>query len=105
MTPNQINEACARKIGWKKLGDGQWCGPNTISTHVPDYCGSIEAAWEIIEYWLSSKIKYRSFNLTKNNSVTHWLAEFTEGCTFFYETFDKSPSMAIALAFLKVEGE
>ena len=71
MTEQEINEAIARKLGWKKIEsdgglNGWWRGPleeivadpdfpedtsllQTSSPQVSPYCTSISAAWEIME--------------------------------------------------------
>lgn len=55
MTNSEINEAVARKLGWKLIldeGAPHWICPNCPKAHLcnPDYAGSIQAAWEIVEH-------------------------------------------------------
>lgn len=56
MTDQELNEAIARKLGWTKHQDGQWNRSHELGGEVvmfgafPDYCGSIQAAWEIVEH-------------------------------------------------------
>lgn len=58
MTDQEINEAVARKLGWTRY-HGTRDNPDTISCRepkgflhasYPDYCHSIEAAWEIVDH-------------------------------------------------------
>lgn len=62
MTPQEINEAVARKLGWTKLYLSENIGvmniagkrrpTDTMDSTVPEYCERIMAAWEIME-WLT----------------------------------------------------
>lgn len=98
MTPQEINEAVARKLGWSIAGvdPANYYSQRWIQS-VPDYCHSIEAAWEIIA-----------------SLEAGWLYELSTGfggkhlCRFvhwekgeFEESADTAP-MAICLAFLKL---
>lgn len=85
MTDQEINEVVARKLGHV---------PGK-SSGMPDYCHSIEAAWEILEAVASRG--------------THWeMSKADSGYTVFireddypYVTEATAP-MAICLAFLKL---
>ena len=100
MTPEQINEAIARKLGWKPCS----CigGPHekehraympSMNHKVPDFCRSIEAAFEILDRMFSVKIEKIS---------DEWQCELGDGKNGDeFASADKLP-MAIALAFLKL---
>jgi hypothetical protein len=102
-------EAVARKLGWEpaKWEDGlpvwrkgkpgdSW----KIIGDLPDYCDSIEAAWEIME-----RLAQLGFyiELPKhgrwNVDIEHGLSTSSLTC---YEGINKSAPMAICLAFLKL---
>ena len=105
MKEREINEAVARKLGWKN--HDRTCEQPTpgasIYTHgdhwyqkgcfcrekMPDYCHSIAAAWEIVE-------KYK-FRLSPVNE-TEWVAQGMGNMV----KADTAP-MAICLAFLKIQ--
>lgn len=63
MTDQEINEAVARKLGYELVKPNWWQFPKeTGRGPVPDYCHSIEAAWEIllkVEYWSIRTMKGR----------------------------------------------
>lgn len=53
MTGQEINEAVARKLGWESYaGKKFWKRGEEIIEDVdlPNYCHSIAAAWEIVEF-------------------------------------------------------
>ena|SRR5580692_2305497 len=59
MTNAEINEAVARKLGWMLSGALGWMSPPVYrkpddvicqKPNPPDYSGSIQAAWEIVEH-------------------------------------------------------
>lgn len=109
MTDNEINETVGRKLGWKKDAKNWWFKPTPGQTHdfvlvgfVPDYCHSIEAAWEVVNNWFSTEIRFRTFELLKNNG-SQWYAQFRqENDDKIYDSVGSLPSMAICLAFLKL---
>ena len=95
MTDQEINAAVAKKLGWKQLGPMKHDPLNVYLEKngqriegIPDYCHSIEAAWEIVEryqYWVGpDKEKWAVTTV-----LGIWLAEA-----------DTAP-MAICLASLK----
>lgn len=118
MTDIELNEAVARKLGWvtdddfrfdpylgkdlkprsRKLG---WIkdpdGVPAFFTAPPDYCHSIEAAWEVVE-WIKKESE-KSFRV--NFKIKFW------GIGYLAEVFgeeseaDTAP-MAIVLSFLKL---
>lgn len=59
MTDQELNEAVARKLGWKYIGESgtehilaylRWQAPDGHKESIVDpYSTSIEAAWEIVE--------------------------------------------------------
>lgn len=102
MTPQEKNEAVARKLGLEicmknaDIGDihinrDGSCGP------MPDYCGSIAAAWEIVD-------KIPGFLLQRNGG--HWtVCSYNEEleCTN-HLAWDRTAPEAIVMAFLKLNG-
>lgn len=114
MTNQEINEAVARKLGWKhaqcqdapglKTGKEWWFDLEGMPRDTPDFCHSIAAAWEIVE-----KFQYnlRRIKAMPANKESFWLYKF-EICTgpfaedWISESADTAP-MAIALCFLKLE--
>lgn len=110
MTPEEINEAVARELGWTRCNDEdegeiRWHSdrplePGTLggtcTSELPDYCRDIKAAWEIVEY---GEIGYEVHRYP-NSYFTATIR--TKGLNI-KEKADTAP-MAICLAFLKVCG-
>lgn len=102
MTPVEINEAVARKLGWTIDDSGLtircrppshlWLSP---CDKVPDYCHSIAAAWEICEY-LQKEHYLFSIDFEP-------LSELPWRVTLVSIERDEAAPMAICLAFLKLE--
>lgn len=95
MTPIALNEACARKLGWHDKPFRGYVRPN-----IPDYCHSIEAAWEIVEKfptWTMWRDE-QGFHLYVWKSKTDMLNQRESAAI----NADTAP-MAIVLAFLKME--
>lgn len=95
-----INEQVARKLGWTITGE---CGGlkafrNFKETefseqeYIPNYAGSIQAAWEIVEHQ-----KY-AFSLARDAQYPLWDAWFAGGD---HVQADTAP-LAICLAFLEL---
>ncbi len=105
MTDQEINEAVARKLGWGESGEeGRWVLPSQGVKWLidpPDFCHSIEAAWEVVE----SLHPQNGIALTQHLqppygwSCTMWTA-MTEEPDFTVRA-DTAP-MAICLVFLKL---
>lgn len=104
MTPQEINEAVARKLGclickppckWPHSPNDDgiiWC-------EIKDYCGDIRAAWEIVQFLINGK--WMIFNPGNTNT---WVASITDlpyGSKSDAEA--GTAPMAICLAFLKLE--
>lgn len=105
MSPAQVNEAVARKLGWEFVDD-VWRNPKVhcqecgIALRVPDYCHSIEAAWEIVGKFMSES--GWDFNLLGGERYGgDWQANFTGHDQWHSAVADTAP-MAICLAFLKL---
>jgi hypothetical protein len=95
MTDQEINESVARKLGWEVPGYGTERSIKELFKCVPDYCHSIEAAWEIIsknEGLILHKYPFRR---------PHWrscvIRENDEA-----DAEAATAPMAICLAFLKL---
>lgn len=109
MTDQDINEAVARKLGLRdcgsfvdketggKLSDHIMKPDGTFISKCPDYCHSIEAAWEIVE-----KVDY----ICRIGYGKYYSCEFLmaqgERQEYYRAEADTAP-MAICLAFLKLE--
>lgn len=104
MTNNEINEAVARKLGWKDDPDG-WIQPNGPWFPMPPaYSTKIEAAWEILEHCCSRGFAVK---IEQDFGMEFWRATIcddrkieTKCC--LHEDGDTAP-LAICLAFLKLE--
>ena len=115
MTNEAINEAVARKLGWKPIEiqkfteiDGgrrlkinnTWANDFSQLPCLPNYCEDVEAAWEIV-----SK-KFSSFFLSYDECTETWFVKWDnqrrceKDCRYKAEA-DAAP-MAICLAFLKL---
>lgn len=97
MTSEEINEAVARKLGWKE-DHGIWEYPGKSFRPTPRlYSTSIEAAWEIVDKFEDCQLQKRldgSWNcLLRNNE---------SGISI--ERAGTAP-LAICLAFLKLDHE
>lgn len=90
MTDQEINLAVAHKLGYADV-------VKRHPDHIPNYCHSIEAAWEIVERldqeWC--------FSLNWHLSDGKYHAEFYNKGKMRNAQADTAP-MAIALAFLKL---
>ena len=103
MTDQEINEAVARELGWKKdpdhgnlwtrgyLADLQFLHP------LPNYCHSIEAAWEIVE-----KLKREDTGIRIHFDYEQWHVDFDHEDFWQYTEGADTAPMAICLAFLKL---
>lgn len=107
------NEAVALKLGWRNL-NGAWFAPvkgaaylaepgfADIRKEPPDYCHSIEAAWEIVE-----KLAEGGFDAIFHSgfwSKKHYYRiEIFSSDEAFYDVKADTAPMAICLAFLKLE--
>lgn len=92
MTPQEINEAVARKLGheWPVIDPGHH---PACPFRKKDYCRSIEAAWEIVEH-------QGDFGLAQGTKG--WTASFGYGNEEAVFGIADTAPMAICRAFLKV---
>ncbi len=104
MTPQEINEAVARKLGWYALKwrdepgkHPAWWGLNQfhqVESLIPDYCHFIAAAWEVVE---------KCFRVKMEKFSDEWQCELGDGKHGDeFASADTAP-MAICLAFLKLQ--
>ena len=106
MTNQEINEAVARKLGWG-FEDNHWYPvhipekPAYRTKHLPTFCTSIAAAWEILEALPKWEIKRDGTTVI----VYLWDKTTQDGFSqtehFQGIAADTAP-MAICLAFLKL---
>lgn len=102
MTNQEINEAVAKRLGWLVSPTlGAWCPPPPNVdleqfSDVPDYCGSIEAAFEIVMHYLETG---GEFGIWRSGDLKRWHAHFD---IFEFEEDSDTAPMAICLAFLKL---
>lgn len=104
MTDQEINEAVARKLGWKEAGHLGWMSDSTKykkpddvicrKPGPPDYCHDIKAAWEIMLYVDKNG---PDFNVGTNQNA--WYVESNKKILCEAAT----APMAICLAFLKLQ--
>lgn len=103
MTPEEINEAVARKLGWSPPGpppdSPTWKKPDGSYDFVPDYSTDIKAAWEIVE---SMKTRNRSIEIWSPMGDPHWVCRIYEGGEIIGGVGADTAPMAICLAFLKL---
>ncbi len=90
MSPTEINQAVARKLGWTH----GW-GEHGYHECFPYYCTSIEAAWEIVEKMPNGSVG--------KNIHGRWVCSYgiIGSCDYSIVEADTAP-MAICLAFLNV---
>lgn len=110
MTDQEINEAVARKLGYVKkgpnaLGGAMWKNPDGLITDdiFMDYCHSIAAAWEVVEYLAEPNTGF-VFGLDWRGDEGWWCKmQFghIDPEISIYEDGDTA-SKAICLAFLKL---
>lgn len=103
MSPETINEACARKLGWElihddKAGYREWKRGSELRLDLPDYCRKIEAAWKIVE-----KIG-EGFSVGKSEfGLSYYCLMFNNpNVEEAIEVEADTAPMAICLAFLKL---
>lgn len=103
MTDQQLNEQVARKLGHRLLeypDSGEWKirqddGPKMFYlVNIPDYCHSIQAAWEIVERENFIISRYKNRWMVSDQGETDELAVNV----FIADTAPR----AIALCFLKL---
>lgn len=98
-TDAELNESVARKLGWTEVpgSDGRaWLKNNDpVDAHVlPDYCHSIAAAWEIVNYCQNNS----------DNFYLDWEDKPLWTCQLgIAEEQAATAPMAICLAFLEME--
>lgn len=98
MTDQELNEAVARKLGRTPCGCLVFHLPMAecdSKPHVPDYCHSIQAAWEIVE-----KCDY--FCLVKPLDNEKWKCDLGTKDEIVVSWADTAPR-AICEAFLKLK--
>lgn len=112
MTPQEINEAVAKKLGWheKELDLSSPWNP-TAGKHkvlfnpetgnggmIPNYSTDISAAWEVVELTIA---KGWHWSIGDNDQETWFVEVEGNGGMKNVEVADTAP-MAICLAFLKL---
>lgn len=112
MTDQEINEAVAKKLGWRitkvsdmvdPLGSRFFHSLKGQSLDLPNYCHSIEAAWGIVEYLHA---KGKSIELQHSP----WTKTIADEKEFYSVRFDENDMpvsaetapKAICLAFLEL---
>lgn len=108
MTDTDLNEVVARKLGLNIYPFEPHTTEKPCVHSVPDYCGSIQAAWEIIQFVIDSHEKQinetghsetPSFAL-RMGPVGRWHCDFgNSGDAGWYQP---TAPMAIVKAFLKL---
>jgi hypothetical protein len=112
MTPDEINQAVARKLGWKRiktdLFDDAWVNG---TVEIDAKCGwaeynfkwatSIEAAWEIVEFMAKTQFPKVMYVYKEIDTEGMWGCRLGVGLDG--DTWADTAPMAICLAFLKLE--
>lgn len=104
-TPQEINEAVARELGWVRISDEtrsfQWQkDAMNFLYDAPDYCHSIAAAWEVVESLKDKYVTIEKGVLSPYMCSINW-AEGEQTDFVIVEYADTAP-MAICLAYLKL---
>lgn len=99
LTNQEINEAVAQKLGYMHCADDLWAKGDCDPDVVPDFCGDIAYAWEVL-----AKVESDGSNI----SLQHRRDAIRDGWSCVIDEAladaDTAP-MAICLAFLKLEAE
>lgn len=109
MTDPEINEAIAQKFGWMRDENNPnafWSPDSNRLTQapiaVPDYCHSIAAAWEIVEFLYQKRFQVIvNVGAIGRGRVTAAIATCGAYRLAVTEEADAAP-MAICRAFLKL---
>lgn len=121
MTPQEINEFVAQKLGYKKgnlvvgtntkgqpVENKEWVTPEgKLAYWLPDYAGSIQAAWEVVEHIRErpnpDALINPSYAFELHATPSAWVA-IISGPTWKQMVKGESETapMAICLAFLKL---
>lgn len=102
MTDQEINEAVAKKLcetpkDLDPLNSDNWDRP--YREMIPNYCHSIEAAWEIVKY-MESDWRFCLQSISSGHYGA-WFFSNHSATELVSEQADTAP-MAICLAFLKL---
>lgn len=100
----KINEAVARKLGWEEGPGNRWRrGDFSLPRYgVDDYCHSIEAAWEIIEWVKKQRFNVRKMFMAHLTVQSLVVEDVNIVHPFWWFLFFADQPMAICLAFLKL---
>lgn len=106
MTDQEINEAVARKLGHDVRFGGIFIEgvPDDFmdeSHPIPDYCHSIEAAWEVVEYCRHGLVLYQ-IDLSWSRTGSTWYCTMGTKNQYNEGVGVGTAPMAVALAFLKL---
>lgn len=109
MTDQEINEAVARKLGWTLVAGSDnrvWLkdGDPVNSVVIPDYCHSLEAAWQIWEKLRDMGYDLQLFSSWNRRNIVCFNLTFKGDISKNYQAeaeADTAPR-AIVKAFLKV---
>lgn len=105
MTYTEINEAVARKLGWKPDTCKCWPGHTVHCEIAPkDYCHSIAAAWEVwdkmsMKYFLTLETEAGEFG---RNIVKVWKNDGKDCGWVIEDIYANTAPLAICLAFFKL---
>lgn len=113
MTSPSLNEQVARRLGWEPIrcGDTHCIGPMSMrwitpkgdrhSDTIPDYSGSIQAAWEILLHIRQQRFSVRNAFRLAMKEIIPTLNSGVRIDPFYWALFMMDPR-AICLAFLKL---
>lgn len=103
LTNQKLNEAVAIKFGYKFIDGGTWQSPKAGGTgwsdiEVPDYCGNIGAAWELVD--TIPKYLWCALRYKPNHG---WNCVIADDLVALVEVIAETPAIAICKAFLKFD--
>lgn len=85
---------------WKRVCIAEHKHESECPFKTPDYCHSIEAAWEIVEWCRTHK---RQFHLDTTNVSWYCLIGHSQNGSLVFPGEALTAPMAICLAFLKLK--
>ncbi len=102
MTDQEINKTVARKLGWSCPLNCDSEAEGKTDSHIPDYCHSIAAAWEVVEHLRRNDWQIRIDSPCNTETWACSLMLITDVYNRINDINADTAPMAICLAFLKL---
>lgn len=112
LTPQEINEKVAVKLGWRQSSLLGWISPSTHyrtpddvicqKQNPPDYSGSIEAAWKVVDYLKNEMFSVEIFSKSSSDWHVYFDYWIKEPKLNAYNAGEFLP-LVICLAFLALK--